>query len=413
MRLLPPVPPVPPVLLLSLLLSPVVCLAHPPDATISTTPTAAPTATPTATPTSAPTAAPPATATVPDGEGTAVYADGDVVWQYHPTPTLVTDVTRVDKPAYPAIDIHCHWTLEQDPDELLAAMDKLGVKAAVNLSGGSGERFDAMIERFHKPAPDRLLILCNLDFTDIGREGWTRSQVEWLREARRKGAAGLKIFKSLGLTIKDTDGELVPVDDPRLDPIWAECGKLNMPVLIHTADPIAFFQPIDRDNERWMQLHRHPDWSFDGDGFPTRDELLAQRNRMIAKHPQTTYIGAHVANNAEDLKRVGRDLDDLPNLVLDISGRVAELGRQPYAARKFVVKYQDRVLFGTDRYPGRPDQPRYTIYYRFLETDDEYFDYYDHPFPPTGDWNIYGIFLPDEVLKKVYLTNAQRVLKLD
>jgi len=346
--------------------------------------------------------------------GTAVYVGDKVLWGYKPTPALVTDVTAVDKPKFPAIDVHCHWSLEQDPEAMLAAMDRLGLKVAVNLSGGDGsdDKFDRMIERFASRAPGRLLIMCNLDFDGIGEDGWTEKQVTWIEKARANGAVALKVFKSLGLTIKDSDGKLVPVDDPRLDPVWAKCGELGMPVLIHSADPVAFFTPTDATNERWMQLTRRPNWSFHGEPYPARDEVLAQRDRMIKRHPETTFIGAHVANNAEDLDRVARDLDAMPNLVVDISGRVAELGRQPYSARRFFLKYQDRILFGTDRYPGRPDQPRYTIYYRFLESDDEYFDYYDHDFPPTGEWKIYGLFLPDAVLKKVYHDNAARVLGL-
>jgi predicted TIM-barrel fold metal-dependent hydrolase len=184
-----------------------------------------------------------------------------------------------------------------------------------------------------------------------------------------------------------------------------------MPVLIHSADPLAFFQPIDRNNERLMQLGRHPDWSFYGPQFPDREEVLAQRNRVLARHPGTSFIGAHLGGNAEDLAALGEVLDRYPNFVVDISGRVAELGRQPYSARRFFLKYPDRILFGTDRYPGRPDQPRHRVYYRFLETQDEYFEYHEHDFPPTGEWRIHGIFLPDDVLEKVYHLNADALFR--
>jgi predicted TIM-barrel fold metal-dependent hydrolase len=186
-----------------------------------------------------------------------------------------------------------------------------------------------------------------------------------------------------------------------------------MPVLMHTGDPAAFFRPVDRHNERWMQLRRHPEWSFAGEGFPGLDELFAQRDRVMRRHPETTFIGAHVASSAEDLAAAARVLDEHPNFFVDIAGRVAELGRQPYTARRFFIEYQDRILFGTDRYPGRPDQPRYAIYFRFLETADEYFDYFDHPFPPEGEWKIYGIDLPEQVLKKVYHENASRLLGIE
>lgn len=345
-----------------------------------------------------------------DEAGTAVYAGKELLKDYRPTPTLVTKRTLVQRPKFPAIDIHCHWSLMQDPQFLLTSMDKLGVKAAINLSGGYGKELDAMLEKFSKAAPDRLLIFCNLDFKTIDEPDYSPKLASYIEEAHAKGVRGLKIFKSLGLTVKDKSGKVVPIDDPRLDAAWAKCGELHMPVLIHAADPIAFFQPIDEHNERWMQLKRHPDWSFYGPEFPKRDEVLAQRNHIVEQYPQTVFIGAHVASSDEDLAQIGRWLDQYPNLYVDISGRVSELGRKPYSARKFLIQYQDRILFGTDRYPGRPDQPRYTIYYRFLETADEYFDYYNHPFPPEGEWKIYGVFLPDEVLEKIYHLNAERAL---
>jgi predicted TIM-barrel fold metal-dependent hydrolase len=326
-------------------------------------------------------------------------------------PALVTPVTDVPRARFPAIDVHCHWDADLDAAQMLAAMDARNVARAVNLSGGWGADLDRMLERFHAVAPDRFAIFCNIDFSTIDDPDFGAKQVAYLESARARGVTGLKIFKDLGLRIRDASGALVAVDDPRLDPIWAACGRLGMPVLIHSADPVAFFAPIDGNNERWMQLRRRPTWSFHGSAFPDRASVLAQRNRVMSRHPRTTFIGAHLGGNAEDLAALARVLDAHPNFVVDISGRVAELGRQPYAARRFFLKYADRILFGTDRYPGRPDQPRYRIYYRFLETDDEYFRYYDHPFPPTGDWRIYGVFLPDDVLRKVYHENADRVLR--
>lgn len=342
--------------------------------------------------------------------GPAVFVGDTIIKGYDPTPALVTPVTRVDKPKFPATDVHAHWPVQLDPTRLLAAMDDLGVERAVNLSGGFGPQLDAMLERFHAAAPDRLLIFANLDMRQIDDPAFGPRMADMLRAAHAKGVAGLKIFKNLGLTIKDASGAVVPVDDPRFDPIWAVCGELGMPVLIHSADPIAFFDPIDEHNERWVQLHRHPDWSFHGPAFPSFAEVLRQHDAMIARHPGTTFISAHMGSQAEDLAALGARLARLPNLVVDLSGRVAELGRQPYAARRFLMTWQDRVLYGTDRYPGRPDQPRHRIYYRFLETADEYFKYYDHPFPPTGEWRIYGVHLPDDVLLKIYKTNADRVL---
>jgi predicted TIM-barrel fold metal-dependent hydrolase len=346
----------------------------------------------------------------PRGIGTAVYVDGETVRDYRPEPALVTPVTEIDRARFPAVDVHCHWTLDRDPAALLAAMDERNVRRAVNLSGGGGDDLDAMLARFHAAAPGRLIVFCNIDFARAAEPGFGEAMAAFLADAKARGVRGLKVFKSLGLTVRDDTGALVAVDDPRLDPIWDACGRLGLPVLIHTADPVAFFAPVDETNERWMQLKRHPDWSFHGKAFPARDELLAQRNRVMRRHPDTMFIGAHVGGNAEDLAACARVLDEHPNFFVDISGRVAELGRQPYAARRFFLAYPDRILFGTDRYPGRPDQPRERIYFRFLETGDEHFRYYDHPFPPAGDWRIHGLFLPDEVLRKVYHENADRLL---
>ncbi|NNF42766.1 MAG: amidohydrolase family protein [Phycisphaerales bacterium] len=348
--------------------------------------------------------------TPPPGIGTMVYVNGAAITNYHPTPALRTRRTLVDRAKYPAVDVHCHWEVEADPVAMLAAMDERNVRAAVNLSGGFGDDLDAMLERFHAVDSDRFIIFCNIDFSRIDEPDFGPAAAAAVRAAHAKGVRGLKIFKSLGLRIRDGSGRLVPVDDPRLDPLWAVCGELGMPVLIHTADPVAFFAPIDERNERWMQLKRHPDWSFHGEAFPTRDEVLAQRDRVFARHPGTIFIGAHVGNNAEDLTAAAAALDRHPNLYVDISGRVAELGRQPYTARRFFLDYQDRILFGTDRYPGRADQPRYRIYYRFLETADEHFDYHAHHFPPAGDWKINGLHLPDAVLKKIYHENFDRIL---
>ncbi len=342
--------------------------------------------------------------------GAAIFVGDTVLKPYDPTPALVTRETHVARAKYPATDIHAHWPASVEPAALLAAMDDLGVERSVNLSGGFGAQLDRMLDRYHGAAPGRLVIFANIDFARIDEPTFGADSVAMLERAKARGAAGVKIFKSLGLTIKDRSGRLVPIDDPRLDPIWGACGRLRLPVLIHSADPVAFFQPVDGHNERWLQLRRHPDWSFHGPAFPGRDEVLAQRDRVIARHSGTTFIGAHLGDNAEDLAALARRLERLPNFVVDLSAREAEIGRQPYTARRFFMQWQDRVLFGTDRYPGRQDQPRHRLYYRLLETDDEYFKYYDHPFPTTGEWRVHGLHLPDGVLEKIYRTNADRVL---
>jgi len=331
-------------------------------------------------------------------------------WQ--PRSMLKTKQSVVEKPAYPVIDVHNHLGGGKDyltPDRVknyLAELDAAGIRTVVNLDGGWGEQLTETLSRLDEAYPGRFLTFALLDFDGIDDEDWGQRQAKQLETSFQAGAKGLKIHKSLGLSYRYKNGKLMPVDDPKLDPVWDMCAKYHRPVMIHTSDPAAFFTPLDRFNERWHELNAHPDWLFFGDPFPTRAELHAQRNRAIAKHPNTTFMCAHFGNNPEDLATVGQWLDRYPNMVIDIDARISELGRQPYTTRKFILKYQDRVMFGTDTHPSRD---AYRIYYRFLETDDEYFD----PAPShqqQGFWMIYGIFLPKDVLEKLYHKNAERVL---
>jgi Amidohydrolase len=211
----------------------------------------------------------------------------------------------------------------------------------------------------------------------------------------------------------------VRVDDPRFDPMWEVCGDLGMPVAIHVGDPLAFFLPIDRFNERYEELTAHPDWSFHDRDFPSQAELYEALERVVGRHPKTQFLGMHVASLAEDLGRVSGTLDRYDNLSVEIGARLNELGRQPRAARRFFERYQDRILFGTDAVPFGVETPQqvfgealYEIYFRFLETEDEYFDYAPAPVPPQGRWRIYGIGLPEPILRKVYHSNAERLLRL-
>jgi len=277
----------------------------------------------------------------------------------------------------------------------------------VSLDGLSADDFyKKHLEVSRRVSAERLLVFFRPDFSRVDEPDFGVREAARLEEAVRLGARGLKISKALGLTVRDASGKLVPVDDPRLDPIWAKCGELDVPVMIHVSDPKAFFTPVDRFNERYDELGAHPDWSFYGDKFPSKEEILAQRNRVIERHPETTFIGAHMGNLPEELGRVALWLETYPNFHVDIDARISELGRQPHTARKFFIRYQDRVVFGTDT---PPDAEAYRVYYRFLETDDEYID-------PAGGhhlqgrWMIYGVHLPDEVLEKIYYKNALRVL---
>ncbi len=330
-------------------------------------------------------------------------------WQ--PRSMLKTKQSKVEKPAYPVFDVHNHLGGGKDfltPERVqryLAEMDAAGVRTVVNLDGRWGTRLKETLAALDEAHPGRFLTFALLDFRGIDDEDWGRREAQRLEESFRAGAKGLKFHKSLGLSYRYKNGKLMPIDDPKLDPVWEMCAKYNRPVMIHTADPAAFFTPLDRFNERWHELNAHPNWLFHGDRFPSREELLAQRNRAIARHPNTKFICAHFANNPEDVATVAKWLDSYPNMYIDIDARISELGRQPYTARKFFLKYQDRVMFGTDTTPRRE---AYHTYYRFLETDDEYFDCASGHHR-QGFWMIYGVFLPKDVLEKLYHKNADRL----
>lgn len=325
---------------------------------------------------------------------------------WEPRSMLVVKETRVEKPAFPVIDAHNHLGGTRDVAACVAEMDAAGVRCVVNLDGGWGDRLRRELARFDEAYPGRFLTFALIDFRGIDDADWSERTAAQLEKDFQAGAKGLKFHKSLGLSYRYKDGRLVPVDDPKLDPIWELCARYGRPVMIHTADPAAFFTPLDRFNERWHELNEHPGWLFWGKGLPSREELLAQPLRTVERHPKTVFIGAHVVSNSEDLETVGRWLDRYPNLYADIDARINELGRQPYTARRFFLKYQDRITFGTDT---PPDREAYRVYYRFLETDDEYFDT-ARGHHRQGFWMVYGVYLPPEVLEKVYRKNAERIL---
>ncbi|MEM6329314.1 MAG: amidohydrolase family protein [Planctomycetota bacterium] len=342
--------------------------------------------------------------------------------RFRPRPQLVTPNNQPPRAKFPVVDVHVHPRIRfRHTPELLdgfvRVMDQQNIALCVSLDGRLGEELDEHLA-YLAPHAGRFLVFANVDWRGDGdparpatwachRPGFGRRTAQQLATARRRGAVGLKVFKMLGLAYENPDGSLMAIDDPRWDPIWSACGELGMPVIIHSADPVAFFQPVDERNERWEELHRHPDWSFYGDRFPSHDALLAARNRVIARHPGTTFIGAHVANYPENLAQVSRWLDRYPNLVVEVSSRIAELGRQPYTARRFFLRHQDRIMFGSD---GPRAAARLMPHWRFFETYDENFAYAENPFPPQGLWNIHGIGLPDEVLQKLYSQNAARVI---
>lgn len=358
------------------------------------------------------------TATAQDN---TLQPDQPTLRDYDPHPALKVAKTDLKKAKFPVVDIHSHFGIRLKGDhqklaDYIRVMDRNNIAISISLDAKLGSEEEHL--EFIAPFKNRIGAFAHLDFQGKGdkdkpatwacnQPGFVRECVERLKVAKPKGILGLKFFKSFGLTIKNSDGSLLKIDDPRFDPIWKTCGELGLPVIMHVADPVAFFQPIDRNNERWEELSRNPNWSFYGDQFPARDELLAARNRVIAKHPNTTFIGAHFANNSEDLTIVGEWLDQYPNLVIEFASRINELGRQPYTARKFIIKYQDRILFGSD---GPWPELRLSYYWRFLETFDEYFQYSEKSPQPQGMWRIYGIGLPDEVLDKIYRGNVQRLI---
>jgi len=338
-----------------------------------------------------------------------------------------------ERARFPVIDAHNHLFGDIPAPELVNSLDQVGVRVFVNVTGNVRLPYDesgytieprdlgVYLDKYCKPYPKRFAALTMADFARWDdnplfrsaenpggeAEGWVQQCIRHLEEDVARGALGLKITKELGLKFTDNDGSMLPVDDPRLFPIWRRAGQLDIPVLIHTTDPLAFWLPVDRENEHYQSLQEFVDWSF-VDAVYSKQQLLQQRDRLVAAHPETRFLCAHVANFPEDLEYVSAFLDSHPNAWIDISARMDELGRQPYTAREFIIRHQDRILFGIDM-PPRPDI--YRCYFRFLETRDEYFEYPDY-IGRWGHtrWRIYGLGLPDEVLKKIYHENALRLL---
>lgn len=339
---------------------------------------------------------------------------------FRPQSKLVTKTKLVNQPKFPVVDAHNHlaepfgggWD-KKPLDELLDLLDEAGVTHYVDLDGGWGEEIlYRHLDAFKTKAPERFQIFGGVNWSQWMEMGnrfpeWAAGRLKVQKEA---GAQGLKIWKPFGLQIKDDKEQLVKVDDVRLSPIWETAGELGLPVLIHVADPVAFFDPVDEMNERWEELGEHPDWSFTSPPFPPFLEIMNGLKNLVTRFPDTTFIGAHVGCYGENLGWVGQMLEDCPNYYIDISARLGELGRQPYTARKFFIQYQDRILFGSDM---GPDLDAYRLYYRFLESDDEYFNYNTSEVPLQGRWYVCGLYLPEDVLRKVYAENARRLLKME
>jgi len=329
---------------------------------------------------------------------------------FHPQPMLHVPVHEVKRAKFPLIDVHTHTNDamgigdQVDPAQLVAMMDRNNIRTIVILTGLWGEKLQKVIDSMVKPYPGRFVVFTQIDWSKIDDPNFSDVMVKQIDDSVRRGARGLKILKELGLGVRDKSGRLVTIDDPRLDPVWEECGRLGIPVAIHVADPEAFFRPIDASNERYEELIEHPDWSFYGPQFPSFEELLAQRDRMFAKHPNTTFVALHFGSWPENLDFVQQTLDRFPNVMIEFGAREAELGRQPRRARELFLKYSDRIMFGTDE---GAQEAMYQNYFRWLETNDDYFPYAQYP--AQGRWMIYGLALPDDVLERVYHLNAERL----
>ena len=339
---------------------------------------------------------------------------------YVPRSQLRVPETRIEHPHFPVIDAHNHlgenfggdWC-NRPISELLDVLDEADVEIVVDLDGGWGEDIlNRHLDHFKSAAPERFQHFGGVDWSQWSELGarFGESAAKIIRTQVKRGAQGLKIWKNFGLKVRDHNDQLVAIDDKRLTPIWETAAELHIPVIIHIADPVAFFDPLDGTNERWEELHAHHDWHFPSPPFPPFISIIDQLANLVGGHPETIFIGAHVGCYAENLKWVGGLLDRCPNFYVDIAARMGELGRQPDTARRFFLQYADRILFGMDL---TPDPEMYRLYYRFLESDDEYFNYdLDDP-PSQGRWRIYGVHLPDEVLERVYRKNAINVLNIE
>ncbi len=349
---------------------------------------------------------PPGTTEVRPGNCTAPQLEPPSILDYRPRSTLVTPEHLVPRARYPVVDVHGHARNLATPgriDEMVPELDDLNIRVYVAADNLSGERLQSAVQAIQaSPHRDRFRVLAGIDFRNVG-PGWGEQAARQLEADIAAGAIGVgEISKSFGLTITKADGTRLAIDDPELDPVWTTAGRLGIPVFIHTAEPQEFFQPLDFRNERWLELALFPDRRNYGPGRPTFEQLMTERDNLFRRHPNTTFIAAHFGWHANDLARAARMLDEFPNVYVEVGAILYDLGRQPRAARDFFIRYQDRILFGKDSY--QPSE--YPYYWRVFETADEYFDYYRdyHAF-----WKLYGMDLPDEVLRKLYYENALKL----
>ncbi len=351
---------------------------------------------------------PPGTTETRPGNCQAPESPPPSIVDYRPKSTLVTNGHLVPKSKFPSIDIHGHppsLTTAASIDAVVSEMDKLNLRVLVSADNSSGDRLTRALQALNaSPHRDRFRVLAGINFNNVG-PGWGALAVAQLEADLKAGAVGVgEVPKSFGLRNRKPDGSRLRIDDPELDPIWAAFARLGVPAFIHTAEPQEFFQPLDMHNERWLELSLFADRRNNQPGGVAFEELITERNNVFRKHPKTQFIAAHFGWHANDLARAAKMLDDFPNVTVEVGAILYDLGRQPRAAHDFFVKYQDRIMFGKDAF----EPSEYPYYWRVFETSDDYFDYYRnyHAF-----WKLYGINLPDEVLKKLYYKNALRVVK--
>ncbi len=336
--------------------------------------------------------------------------------EYSPKSSLIVDENPRSSAKFPFVDVHSHqWKMPvMDFTNLVAEMDSLNMGYMINLSGSGFATFAGnqnlmdislteSLENIKKQGvSNRFGVFVNIDFNKIDDPDFGTNNVEIIKDAVKQGAIGLKVYKNLGLNLKDNSGERVKVDDKRLNPIWEVCGELNIPVLIHSGEPSPFFDPIDKHNERWLHARQKPQSFRNSDEYPSFDEVMQEQYNMFKNNPNTTFINAHLGWYGNDLDKMSAQLDDLTNVYTEIGAVIAELGRQPIRARRFFIEHQDRVLFGKDTYK----KSEFDVYFRILETSDEYFDYYRKR---HAHWKMYGLNLPDSILKKLYYKNARKL----
>lgn len=336
---------------------------------------------------------------------TSLAAQTMSIEEYDPKSTLVVPEHPVKRAKYPFIDVHNHQggLTPESVDKLVADMDGINLRIMVNLSGGYGERLKENVAILKSRYKDRFVVFANMDFSGIDDPDYPQKVANQLEQDLKNGAQGLKIFKNFGMDLKDTKGQRIHVDDPRFEKVWEVCARWKVPVLIHTGEPWSFFQPQDRVNERWLELKQFPQRARPPNRYPTWETLMAEQHHLFASHPKTIFINAHLGWLGGNLAELGRLMDQMPNMYTEIGAVLAELGRQPRFARQWFIQHQDRVLFGKDVW----EPTEYYYYFRVLETADEYFDYYRkrHAF-----WKMYGLDLPDDVLKKLYYKNALRII---